>query len=186
GVEGGIEAIIKFYLDDLNQDGKIRLQEIAANLVANSFNPIAVFDISGEIDFFMRAFLEINLGFFTLHKDFEFARIKLVEFNIEFIRPAILGSETNGVLTVNVGPSAGNRLHGDTSDDDETVYVGTDGSDVKVSGFGTAVGDPHFSDINKFSGVTKVVINGGAGNDFIDVSELSNAGIAVEVHGGDG
>jgi hypothetical protein len=125
-------------------------------------------------------------GSSPVHEDFEFARLKLVDFNIEFTRPAILGSLTNGVLTVNVGPSAGNRLHGDTSDDDETVHVGMYGSDVIVSGFGTAVGDPHFKDINKFSGVTKVVIDGGAGNDFIDVSGLSNAGIAVEVHGGDG
>jgi Ca2+-binding RTX toxin-like protein len=186
GVEGGIDATIKFFLDDLNNDGKVRLSEMAANLLYNGGNPLAVFDISGEIDFFLRAFLEIDLGFVTIHKDFEFARLKLVEFDITFNRPAILGVVSNGTLTLNIGPSAGARLHGDTSDGNEEIHAKTDGGNIVVWGFGINEGDAHFSGINEFpiSGVTKIVANGGAGDDLIDLSGVT--GIPVEVHGGDG
>jgi hypothetical protein len=47
GVEGGIQATIDFNFADLDNDGKIRILELGALLEANSFNPLAVFDVAG-------------------------------------------------------------------------------------------------------------------------------------------
>src|SRR5207247_3311310 len=66
GVEGGIAADIDFNLSDLNADGKVRFDELAGNIVANSFNPLAIFDISGKFDLFLRAFYEPHPGVFPL------------------------------------------------------------------------------------------------------------------------
>jgi hypothetical protein len=38
--------------DDLNGDGLVRFSEMAANVLANSNNPLAVFDITGDMQLF--------------------------------------------------------------------------------------------------------------------------------------
>ena len=142
GVEGGIAADIQFFLDDLNKDGKIRLSEIEANLIANHFNPIAVFDISGVLTFFLRAYVTINLLFTSFTETFEFARIKLLDFTITFVRPSILATQSGGVLTLAIGPNAKNRLQGNLSGDiDQTIHVKGSGSgDVTHRHLGGRVG----------------------------------------------
>src|SRR5205823_2960684 len=80
--------------------------------------------------------------------------------------------------------SAGNRLHGDTSDDNETIHVGMDGGKVVVWSDQFGVSET-IGELFEFSGVTKIVADGGAGDDFIDLSGV-DAGIATEIHGGDG
>src|SRR5262249_29234055 len=95
GVEGGIQAIINFNFDDLDHDGKIRILELGALLEANDFNPLAIFDVSGEIDLFLRAYVK----FLFVELDFEFARLKLFSFEITPNRPPILGSLNGDTLT---------------------------------------------------------------------------------------
>ena len=71
GVEGGITATINFSWDDLNKDGKVRLDEMKANILANGGDPLAVFDITGELDLFLKAYVTIDLFItsFTLTYD---------------------------------------------------------------------------------------------------------------------
>jgi RTX calcium-binding nonapeptide repeat (4 copies) len=178
GVEGGIEATINFNLDDLNNDGKIRLSELAANLEANDFNPLSVFDISGEIDFFLRAFLKIDLFLFSVDFEYVFAKITLFKFDITFNRPQILGAlGDDGTLTLNIGPDAANRLKGDISDDSEHITVSGTGDDLTVS-----LG----SSTSHFHGVKKLVADGGLGDDIIDLRNMTDPNVDQEIHGGDG
>src|SRR5262249_2281712 len=116
GVEGGISADIRFLWNDLNGDGKVRLDELKSNILANSGNPLAVFDISGELDLFMRAYVTINLVLTSFTATFEFARLKLFDFQIPFNRPSFLGTQNGGALTLSVGPSSKSRIQGDLND----------------------------------------------------------------------
>jgi len=185
GVEGGIGADIDFNLADLNNDGKVRFDELAGNIVANSFNPLAIFDIGGKFDLFLRAFYEINLGLFSISDSYEFLRVTLFSFDIPFERPSILGVQNGDTLTLNVGPNAAGRLHGDTRDIGERVTVETksDGSVIVYSSqFNVSKA---VASINPFVGVKKIIADGGAGNDVIDLSGVGS-GFTVEIHGGEG
>ena len=53
--------MIKFSWDDLDGDGKVRFNEMFANIIANDNDPLAVFDINGELDLFLRAYVTIDL-----------------------------------------------------------------------------------------------------------------------------
>lgn len=185
GVEGGIAATINFALDDLNNDTKVRLNEIAANLEANNHDPLANFDISGEMYFFLRAFITIDLGFFSFTQTFEFANLKLFSFNIPFTRPALLASQSGDTLTLNIGANAGSRLHGDLSDSNETIHVANDGG--KVYTWSDQYGVDQMVGKNfEFSGIKHIVATGGSGNEFIDLSGVTDSSISASIQVGDG
>ena len=187
GVEGGIEATIDFNLADLNADGKVRGDEIAANFVASGSNPLAIFDTSGMMEFFLRAFVEIDVLLTEIELEYEFARLKLFEFDIPFERPSILATQSGDTLTLNIGPSAAGRLQGDISDIGETIHVKSvhDGSAVAVWSDQFHVTES-IASINPFVGVKKIVADGGAGNDFIDLSGVTSTAIVADVNGGAG
>ncbi len=181
GVEGGIEATIFFNFADLDADGKIRFSEMAENVIANGGNPLAVFDVSGLLEFFLRAYVEINLFITKIRFEYEFPRLKLFEFNIPFVRPGVLANLSGTDLTLHVGASAGERLNGNIADGNESITVESVGSEVWV--YSTMFGRPRDAAM-KFSGVSKVIGDGGAGNDTIDASLV--VGVVVELHGGVG
>ncbi|HSH22314.1 MAG TPA: hypothetical protein VK992_06850, partial [Candidatus Caenarcaniphilales bacterium] len=183
GVEGGITANIFFNLSDLDNDTKVRFDELKANVLANGGNPLAVFDISGLLEFFLRAYVEINLGITKIKKEFEFARLKLFEFDIPFKRPAFLGTQSGDTLTLAIGPNSQNRLQGVLDDIGETIFVSGDAGNIKVwsDQFNRSP-----SNAQEFSGVRKIVANGGAGDDVIDLGGIVDVSIAVELDGGDG
>jgi len=185
GVEGGISADIFFNWNDLNQDGKVRLDELKANVLANGGNPLAVFDITGEIDLFLRAYVTINLLFTSFTETFEFARLKLFSFAVPFNRPAFLGTQNGGALTLSIGPSSKNRLQGNLDDIGETIHVASNGGAGRVKVWSDQF-NRSSSNAQEFSGVTSIVGNGGAGDDNIDLSGLNDSTISVVVHGGDG
>src|SRR3989441_3589706 len=184
GVEGGIAADIFFTLSDLDKDGKVRLSELGANLLANDFNPIAVFDISGVLTFFLRAYVDINLVFTHITLTFEFARLKLLDFTITFKRPAFMGTLQGGVLTLAIGPSAHNRLQGDVTDISESIFAESAGAG-KVKVWSPQFNRDH-GNAQEFEGVTKIVADGGAGDDTINLAGINDTTIAVSVTGGDG
>src|SRR6185437_10149631 len=133
GVEGGITATITFSWDDLNKDGKVRLDELKSNILANGGDPLAVFDIHGEFDLFLKAYVTIDLFITSFTLTYEFPTIKLFSFDVNFTRPAFLGNISNGALTLAIGPSSNNRLQGDLTDGSETIHVrGSGGGDVFV------------------------------------------------------
>ena len=173
GVEGDIAATIDFNLADLDHDGKVRLNELAANILANDGNPLAIFDISGELDFYLKAYVQ----FLFFEADFEFAHLTLFTFNIPFNRPALMGSMSGDTLTLNIGPNAGARLNGDTSDGNESITAVSDGSDVVITSFsinGQSQSVPDIKGFSRFSGVHNIVVDGGAGNDTIDLSGITD------------
>ena len=132
GVEGGIRADIFFDISDLDGDAKVRIGEMAANMFANSYNPLAIFDISGMISLFLRAYVEINLFITSIKFEYEFPSITIFEFNIPFKRPGVLASQSGDTLTLNIGPSAKARLNGDTSDGNETIFAKSAGGGIVV------------------------------------------------------
>ena len=184
GVEGGITATVLFNWDDLNGDGKVRLDELKSNILANGGDPLAVFDISGEFDLFLKAYVTIDLFITSFTLSYTFPTIKLFSFDVDFTRPAFLGNVSNGTLTLAIGPSSNNRLQGDLTDGSETIHVrGTGGGNVSVWSDQFGRGSDNAQD---FSGITSIVANGGAGDDTIDLSQLDDSTITVVIHGGDG
>lgn len=183
GVEGGIAANIDFNLADIDDDGKIRWEELAANIVANSYNPLAIFDVSGKMEFFLRAYFEIDLWFTSITKTYEFTRLTLFEFSDNFTRPSVLSGASGDTLIVNVGPNAAQRLKGNTTDGAETIHVG--GTNASVQVWSDSFNVPKLlAPLNV--GVKTIVIDAGAGADTINLSQLNAPGIDVIVRGGAG
>jgi Ca2+-binding RTX toxin-like protein len=195
GVAGGILATIEFDLFDPDRDGRVRISELLGN-VANEANfgspllaPLAIFDIEGEVTARLFAFLKIDLFFFSLDKEFNITPpITLLDFETDFFRPPQLASEVgDGVLQLNLGQFADQRLNGDLGDGSERFYARDDGEGrVKVWApqFGI---DRHDAQSYKVS--NKIVALGGAGNDVIDLSKVgltANLNLDFELEGGAG
>ena len=105
GVRGGITATITFDLNDVNDDGKVRVSEIIANAQQD---PRCIFDIHGRLGLFLEAFLSIDLFFFSIDKTWRFADITLFEFEISCPTP-VLADNIGNDLYLNVGKRAGDR-----------------------------------------------------------------------------
>ena len=177
GVEGGIDATILFNLNDPDQDTKVRLSEMLGNILLNNFNPIAIFDTSGRVDAFLRAYIEVLFGLWSA--DYEIARVNLASFDIPFKRPPILAQNIgDGVLQLNVGTAAENRIHGSLTDGSETIIASYRNGSVFVSN-GAGIEQ-------RYIGIEKIIVDAGAGNDTIDLRGMGGSGIAIEVHGGIG
>ncbi|MEJ7638811.1 MAG: hypothetical protein WKF75_12765, partial [Singulisphaera sp.] len=88
-------------------------------------------------------------------------------FHVEIADPFLATVLAGGVLRLNVGPYAADRVNENTADTDETVTVShvsteADGTEtVSVSAFGYT---------QTYSGITKIYGEGGFGNDSITVA----------------
>lgn len=187
GVAGGAEIIIRFDLHDPNEDGKIRLIELAKNFL-NEFNygspllaPLAIFDVTGEAFFRLFAFLKVDLFILTIDKEFDITPpLKLLDFEIPFTRVPTLANElSGGALQLNAGPNAKDRLEGDDSDIAETFDVDQGSSPNKVDV--TAFGYTQTYSIN-----SPIIALGGDGDDVFDFSDITNPAITYEIEGGGG
>src|SRR5262249_36617532 len=67
GVAGGIFATINISLHDPDHDGKLRFKELEQEILTM---PQCLFDLSGRLFFRLYAFLDVNLFFFSIHKQF--------------------------------------------------------------------------------------------------------------------
>ena len=186
GVGGGINSYIYFDWYDAIPDGRVHLSEMWGSMVANDYNPLAVFDVGGALIFQMFAFLEIKL----LSIDLEFPitpETELFSFEVDFDRPPILANEItdehgDSILILNIGPNAEDRLNGNTSDGHESISVEYSGGKVLVwsPSLGVSKGDAW-----EFSGIDHIVGIGGEGNDTIDM-DLTGSTITYELEGGVG
>ncbi len=190
-IRGGIFAEVNFDLEDPNNDGKVRFDELATRF---ALGPECVFETSGGVDARLLANvwvgLRINLLFSTItitvfEDSTTLASVNLVNFNVHCDpSPPILANGTpfltsdqvvdaNGDLNLNMGARAGNRVHGDLLDGDESFSVnhvsGAAGNEtVDVSAFGVT---------QRYSGVSRILADGGFGRDTIQIGDgvLSNA-----------
>jgi hypothetical protein len=89
-----------------------------------------------------------------------------------------LAQMNNGVLTLNAGPRAADRLWVNTADGGEKFIL---------SGTGSGVIDVEFDNfVVRYSGVSKVVVDLGEGDDTFDATRLFDKTVTFDVRGGDG
>ncbi|MCT7991818.1 proprotein convertase P-domain-containing protein [Laspinema olomoucense] len=179
GVGGGVFATIDFDLNDPDSNGRVRVEEILNNIylgLENASllnNPLtAVFDVSGSVEAKLKWFVEV----LKWEKEGQIGPpVPLLNFNYSMPRPPVLASEIgDGVLRLNMGDYAGDRLHKNTTDGDEQFTITQNGNSITVSALG---------ETQTYKGVSKIVASGGSGNDtFI----LNNVTIAAEIDGGFG
>jgi hypothetical protein len=137
GVGGRLGFIVNFDLHDPDEDGKVRLYELAnnflneANYGSPALAPLAIFDVSGEIYAELFAYLKVDLLLFSVDEEWNITPpLTLVDFDVPFTRVPTLANEVgDGVLRLNMGEFAEKRLEGDDSDGPEHFVV-TQGSDA--------------------------------------------------------
>ncbi len=198
GVEAKFEAEIDLLAHDPDGDGRFHLNEIISDLeigydiikhdvggnpfLAGLGAPLGLFDFHGQFD--LRLFAYIDALFGAWHKEFNLVPpITLLDFNASVAgaeNPVLAeGHSTNssatdpnpiadGLLRLNIGPYAKNRINGDTSDGNETIYLkhvsGTAG-DEEIAVWSDVVSE---ANAQHFDHVKGIVIDGGAGNDHIE------------------
>src|SRR5262249_45877523 len=156
-------------------------------------SPLAIFDITGSLTARLFAFLKINLFLFKLDKKWDITPpVELLKFDFPFVRVPTLATELgDGVLQLNMGKFAGQRLEGDTSDGDETFVIkqGGDADHVKV--WSTLVDFNHNgmyddAEAQEYRATSLILGLGGQGNDVIDASGVtSNVKFEFEGNAGD-
>ncbi|MHC4696222.1 MAG: calcium-binding protein, partial [Planctomycetota bacterium] len=181
GVEGGIRGEINFNLNDPDGDGKVRVNEIIDN-AKQGFDYI--FDISGELAAFLRAYLKVvlPLGFTEIvlwDVEETIVDITLFEFALEREdqTPVLAEVDAMGTLNVNIGTRATSRLWGDRADVGEEFILrpGANSGEVIVEAFGLR---------QTYGGVSRIFAEAGEGHDVVHLS--SGLDIAAEIHGGPG
>jgi Tol biopolymer transport system component/Ca2+-binding RTX toxin-like protein len=192
GVGGGIYGNIDFNLNDPNNDGKVRVNEFAALIEEN---PLCIFDTSGALTAGLNAYVKFGIKPFQIKKRFNSPRITIAEFNSECddshsgggggggtqTPPPILATDLgSGVLRLNMGPNAANRINRNTIDGEEIFTVehqsGSSGNETLViSAFDTR---------EEHKGVSKIVANGGEKDDIIELKD--NVLTPAELAGGNG
>ncbi|MBL8533161.1 MAG: hypothetical protein JNL33_04830, partial [Betaproteobacteria bacterium] len=192
GVGGGIFFTVDFNLHDPDEDGKIRLYELATNFL-NEFkygepalSPLAVFDVTGRIFAKLFAYLKIDLLLFSVDKEFNITpEITIVDFDIPFTRIPTLATELpDGVLQLNMGKYSKDRLEGNENDIAEQFFVKQSGAGkVKVWAPNLGVTE---SMAQEYDVDSRIIALGGEGDDIIDLSQVTDTNIVAEVEGGTG
>ncbi|MCX8155585.1 MAG: hypothetical protein N3J91_03895 [Verrucomicrobiae bacterium] len=176
GVNGGLGFEVTFDLNDINDDGKIRVSELVANAQQD---PRCIFDITGRIYLFLEAFLKVDLFFFSIDKTWRFAEITLFEIKITCPEP-VLAELSGNDLYLNLGSRAARRLEVDTTDNAETFIVKHVGGAAGSESVEVQWGNWR----QTFNNVARVVVpDAGQGDDYLDFRGVLSP---VEVHGGPG
>ena len=176
GVQGGLGFEVTFDLNDINDDGRVRVSEIVANAQQD---PRCIFDIEGRIYVFLEAFLKVDLFFFSIDKTWRFAEITLFSFEITCPEPVL--AEFSGTdLILNIGSRADRRQEIDTTDGSETFIVRHVGGSAGAETVEVQWGNWK----QTFENVGRVIVeDAGQGDDYLDFRGVLST---VEVHGGAG
>jgi len=183
GVGGGVGINVDFDMHDPNHDGKVRLGEMWENVedeakYGNVLKaPFAIFDIHGKI--YAELFAYLN----TFWHDYRWqitSPITIAEFDIPFTRAAKMAEVTSDTLLVHVGDLSAGRLNGDITDGDEQFVLDIAGNTATLSSSKYPASGQTY-DLTK---VSKIRIDSGKGNDNIKVTGRSNRDI--EIQGGTG
>ncbi|NLF31546.1 MAG: LEPR-XLL domain-containing protein, partial [Planctomycetes bacterium] len=199
GAGGGI--YLGFYLDlnDPNDDGRVRLGELWQSFMAG---PQYIFDFGGVVEAFLNAYVKVGFGPLSWEKNWELARITLVEFEfsapdpVEVNTDPILAGFTDetayagvpaeeGLLVINVGdhaahrypnPQAGDQIDTDDGNDLVVIERGYDANEIFVTSMGFR---------QRYTGVQAIRIQGGAGNDTIEIEDGITLPVYVDGGAGD-
>ncbi|MBT8197703.1 MAG: hypothetical protein KJO84_04285, partial [Acidimicrobiia bacterium] len=173
GLEGGVSFTLGLDLNDPNGDGKVRIEEIG--LFAN--NPICLFAVTGTIGWFLAAFLEIDLFFWSKRITFTLFRGSVEVFRLECDPPVpVLATVAGGDLGLNVGPDAAAR----------NVYPGETAEQIRVrqlsetTAHGTRVSVTAFGIYQEYTVPVggRISVDGGSDDDAI---VLQPGGVPLEV-----
>jgi Ca2+-binding RTX toxin-like protein len=175
GVGGGLTGTANFNLNDPNDDGKVRISEIFQFIDKGDYE--CIFDIDGNVVLDFYAFVEAFFG--AARKDFPIADFELITFDFSCVPEPILATEvSDGILRLNTGRFAKERIYEDITDGNENFTVTQSGDTITVS---TRLNGKDFS--QDFTGITKIFAEGGQGNDTLD---LSGVQVVTELSGGIG
>ena len=184
GINVGVNLNLNLNLDDPNNDGKLRLSELADSL---AHSPFAIFDASVTLQ--ARAYAYLDLVFYRKEFDlWKSGALELFNTDKKGTGTPIVATTQDGNLVVNVGTFAEKRVYGNLSDGDDTVTITCTGNDVKVKieGVGDATyklgsgktvyvyaneGDDHITVTG--NSLLNFVIEGGNGNDQVNLKGLS-------------
>src|SRR5262249_54185674 len=109
--------------------------EPAKTILSAMGAPLGLVDLHGEIDVRFFAYIEALFG--AWRKEFDLVKpAKLLDFTVSIPEPPVLAEGhtinntqdskntiADGVLRLNVGPYANNRVNGVTADGDESVFL---------------------------------------------------------------
>ncbi len=185
GVGGGLFASVDFTVHDPSGTGLVHLQDLEADVQKGT-----IFDASGALQAFLAAFVTIDLGFFSHTWNFNIASVTLATIGEPSSTdpadiPQLATPEPNGVLRLNIGPYASQRLFASATnnsraiDGNETLTVTQvpgKPSSVYVSGFG--VTNQEYDNVSEITGV------GALGSDNITISAGSAINVNLAVGGG--
>ena len=195
GAEGKITFLGEFDLNDPNSDGKLRTSELDELLRYDAVSGAALdvpevldlgslnglynlFDIKAASDAVVS--LYAFAGFGSVSKDWTQELFSYNLFNWDYEAPdpkPTLGHIEGTTLYVHSGSRAGSREFIDTIDRGEAFVLTGTGDALTLSYNG-------YSQVFDKEGITRVVADGGAGNDFFDASNL--VGVTVSFKGGVG
>ena len=198
GVGGGVGINIGFNLYDPNKDGKIRLNEITRTIESDGL--FGIFDVKGKITAKLYAY--VDLLFFS--KEWNITGDKTL-CDFEFTRTAtpVMISKSGDDVVANVGSNSTSRVAVDEynvslEDGDETLSLTINGETISDGKHTESTTSKLI--INAEKGDDKIIlkteknaakfdieINGGDGDDYIDLSGLTlDAGHYVIIKGGAG
>ena len=157
GIGGGVNINVGINLFDPNNDGKVRLNEIAETVKYDGV--FGLFDVNGKITAGLHAY--VDLMFYTKKWNIT-GDITLFDFDFTHERKPVLASDSNGDVVGNVGDRADDRIIDDEdigklTDEDESIVLALDGS---VKGHRSLTGDGK-----------RLLIDAGKGNDKITLKE---------------
>ncbi|CAN0468074.1 unnamed protein product, partial [Phaeothamnion confervicola] len=171
GVGGRLGFEVTFDLHDPDEDGKVRLYELATNFLneakygSPALAPLAIFDVHGLVYAELFAYLKVDLLLFSIDEEWVITpRIELVNFDIPFTRKPTLADELgDGVLRLNIGEFAGKRLEGNEEDISEEIFVEQVNADtVRVWAPGL---DVSHAEAQEYHVTSLIIAQGGAGDD---------------------
>ena len=180
GVNVGLNLNVNLDFKDPNDDGKIRLGEMAEML---SLNPLDTFDVSASIS--ARAYAYLDVVFYR--KEWTLWSSGAFElFNTASGSKVNLATHSDENLIVNVGEYAKeNGIKGANEDGDEEVEVNISNSttvEIILKRDGVEKGRRTYKKISE----NNVCIYAGEGADKVTVSSDGNANLNVIVYGGNG
>ena len=177
GIVAGLRITVDLNLNDSPEpDGKLRIEEIFNKLQ----NPICLFDVSGKLEAFIKAFVELNLFITSLRFDFTILELELLNFSGTCEPPKpVLAVNDGGVLRLNIGDRANLRnIAADEPDEEFTVRPINDDGGLSVSAFGVY---QTFGPGGEFGGpaITSVVGNAIEGDDTLSMLPGERPGTAA-------